>query len=399
MFASHTRLEKADECLFGYYQQYVAKVAAPPGEPAIVGSGFHAVAERYGRHCVEKGVASDEDMIPDIVKAVCFDPKEPTAPGAVYYPKILSLAQAWASRTVFNPETIVDLEMKLPSGWDPGNGVYPPPNVGRHLFVGVIDRLELDGDTLVIRDYKTTMAIPSQSSVENNPQLRRYAGLVWQAYPQFERYRVELEFVRYGEIRFAEFGPGTGQMALEEVEAQLDQLEHRINAVKRDPGRVEELFPPTPGAHCSYCPFSHLCPEAKREGSVPVIQDDEQAQKVLGELLVLRKRVDELQKALRAYTEERSPVEVGGIAAGYHERRSSGFEDAKAFFEACLQADEDPWLYLSVDNRKARRLMAREEFRDLVSERFIVRFELKKVQQEEEGGNHEDPELAVGQLA
>lgn len=397
MFASHTRLEKADECLFAFYVQYVKKVKPPANAPAIEGAGFHAVAEQYARHCIREGVASDEEAIPGIVRRVCFDPENTHAPGAVFYPRILALAQKWASRTVLDPERIIDLEMRLPVGWDPENRAYPPANVGRHLFVGVIDRLELDGDVLVIRDYKTTRAIPTQLAVEESPQLRRYVGLVWQEYPQFSRYRVELEFVRYGEIRFAEFGADVGRATLEEIEAQLDQLEHRINKVRQDEELAEKLFPATPGAHCSYCPFSHLCPEVERDSSGRVIRDEETAKDVVGQLLALRRRVEELQAAVRAYTQDRDPVTVGGVAVGYHEQTSVGFHDAKAFYEACIRADENPWLYLSVDNRKAKRLIERDEFRGLVSERTSVRFDTKKIR--EEDGDHEDSTASVSQLA
>lgn len=388
MFASHTRLEKADECLFAFFQEYVRKVKVPPNAPAIEGSGFHAVAELYGRHCVAQGVASDEDAIPGIVKQVCFNADDPRAPGATFYPRILAIAQSWASRTVFDPDKVVDFELRLPQGWDPERRIYPPNNVGRHLFVGVVDLLELDGDTLVIRDYKTTRSVPTQSAVENSAQLRRYVGLLWQAYPQFERYRVELEFVRYGEVRWAEFGPGTGQLALEEVEAQIDQIERKVQAVRSEPDRVEEYFPPTPGAHCAYCPVWRLCPLAKNEAFDPPVTDEESAKKAVGDLLVLRRRASELQAAIRAYAEQADPVEVGGVSAGFHERTKRGFEDAKAFFERCIEVGEDPWLYLTVDNRKAKRLMDRDDFAGLVEESVDVRFDLVKIK--EDGGNHED---------
>lgn len=382
MFASHTRLEVADACLFRFWMRYVQRVQEPPSPPLLEGAGFHRIAEAYGRHCVENGVASDLDAVEGFVRNVCFNPMDGI--GAAYFDGLRAMAGAWAGKTAFDPMRVMGFEERFPSGWDPEAGEYPEPNVGRHVFVGVVDRLEVeDGETLVIHDYKTDRALRSQAQVERDYQLRRYVGLVAQEYPQFSRYKVRLEFVRFGVVREAVFGPDVGRQALAEVEDQLDQLEAKVRAVREGRADVEEAFPATPGEACAFCSYVRECPVYRMQSAPTVIQSDEDARKAAEEILVLRRRIDELSKGLQAYFKQAAPVAVGGQLVGYHAKERIVFRDAQAFHDAAVQAGESPWAFLSVDNRRARRLLGREEFSGVAEVEVSTRFGFEKIEAEE----------------
>lgn len=383
MFASHTRLETADACPFRFYMLYIRRIPEPPSPALLEGKGFHKVAELYGRHCVENRVPSDLEAIDRIVRQVCFDPNDGI--GAAYYESLRDMAQEWARQTVFDADRVIGFEERLPAGWDPEAGQYPEPNLGRHLFVGVVDLLEMeDSETLVITDYKTERVLRTQAAVERDRQLRRYVGLVAKEYPQFERFRVRLVFPRFGVTREAVFHRDEGLEALEVVERQLDQLEAKVAEVRSGKAAPEKVFEPTPGDACAFCSFVRECPVFRAMNAPTVIQSDDEARKAAQEVIVLRRRIDELSKALQAYFKQAAPIVVGGQSVGYHKKQKLTFKDARAFAQVAEEIGESPWPFLSVDMRRARKLLGHPEFAAVAEVEVSTRFGFERVEQEDE---------------
>ena len=372
MFGSHSKLQIADACLFAFKKRYIDKVSEPQSKPGRVGSAFHRFAEMYGEYCVRNGLQTDKDLIPELVKKAAYRGDwSGEAMGSDIYSEVLDLALRFGETHIFEPDKIISLEEKLPSGWNPEENEWPDPNLNdRHTFVGIIDRLELaeDPETIIIHDYKTSWSVDSQSDIESNPQLRRYAWLVNQEYPQFNNFKVRLDFIRHDIIREAEISIEEVKDAEEEIAAALNQLEN-----------IDE-YEATPGKYCTFCGYSNMCP-AFEDGQKIVIHNDKRAKKVAREILLLERRLRDRKDALKKYCVTGS-VEVDGQEFGHIKSNSVGIKDTKEFRERLKSLDLNPDDYLRVKTRKLKSLIKddeiKEDLEDLLVDKSYTSFRHRK---------------------
>lgn len=373
MYGSHSKLQLADACLFAFKKRYIDKVSEPQSRPGRVGSAFHRFAEMYGRHCMENGIQSDISVIPELVKKATYtgDWSGETM-GSDIYSEVASLAERFGETHIFSPDTIISLEEKLPAGWDPDNNQWPEPNLNnRHTFVGIIDRLELDEDpeTVIVHDYKTSWSVESQSQLEKDPQLRRYAWLVKQEYPQFNNFKIRLDFIRHDIIREAEIGIEAVEDAEEEIIAALNQLQNI------------DKFDATPGEYCSFCGYSNMCPAFEDKQQI-VIHNENRAEKVAREILLLERRLRDRKEALKQFCVTGS-VQVDGTEFGHLKSDSVGIKDIKEIRERLKSMEMDPDNYLYVKTRKLKSLLdsdeIHEELEDLLVDKSYTQFRHRKI--------------------
>ena len=113
-----------------------------------------------------------------------------------------------------------------------------------YTFKGQIDRIdEIEGDQVEIIDYKTGK-VKEKLSREEKEQLLIYqiaAEEVLGLKPK------KLTYYFLDEGKEVTFDP------MEEKEAFKEKLITQIEAIKRS------KFEPTPGFHCRYCDYKHIC--------------------------------------------------------------------------------------------------------------------------------------------
>ncbi|MCK6480337.1 MAG: PD-(D/E)XK nuclease family protein [Planctomycetaceae bacterium] len=147
------------------------------------------------------------------------------------------------------------------------------PFGGRHVLAGKIDRIDRDGETLRVVDYKTGKAKTAAMVREEDLQLAAYSLIISRKFG-VPVSRCSLLFLQ--ESVEVGFEPDPAWLAAKEEEllGLLDRIEAE-DALPDGPGK----FPPTPNPLCSWCDYRELCPEgrefAAREEGVPADGTDE----------------------------------------------------------------------------------------------------------------------------
>lgn len=131
------------------------------------------------------------------------------------------------------------------------------PLGGRHVLAGKIDRIDRDGDSLRIVDYKTGKSKTEEQIRAEDLQLAAYALVAGR------KYRVPISrcsMIYLQESREVGFEPDPAWLGAKEEEllGLLDGIEAE-DARPDGPGK----FGPTPNTLCGWCDYRSLCPEGK----------------------------------------------------------------------------------------------------------------------------------------
>ena len=129
------------------------------------------------------------------------------------------------------------------------------PLGGRHVLAGKVDRVDRDGETLRVVDYKTGRGKTVEQIRADDLQLAAYALIVGR------KYRVPVSrcsMIYLQESKEVGFEPDAAWLAAKE-EALLGILDAIVAEKERPDGPGK--FPPTPNPLSYCCDFRPLCPE------------------------------------------------------------------------------------------------------------------------------------------
>jgi len=336
--ASYSALNLFDQCPLRYKIERVEKRRAEPTAPLLIGSAVHAGIAAYVRHLQAENLQTDITWSGQALEAAAAAmKKEGRNLDADEWEEVGRIFQAFIASHMFDPSQIAEVEKmeRIPL-----NGLQ---------FWAVIDLLEsVDGQARV-RDWKTNWKVPSQAEVSQDFQLRCYAWAVHRLYG-YDEVLCDLEFVRHGAIRSVLVGPddiaGTETRILDtiaKIEAETD-------------------WAPTPGSHCTYCPWSSECTAGEQKGENP--------EALAGRILVLEAQLREAQAKLKAYCNEHGPVVVGGEVFGYLPPKDGGWTvtDKPAFAAALDSHGLDPWDYFNVNSTKLKSIRTAKKWAHVLAD-------------------------------
>jgi RecB family exonuclease len=134
---------------------------------------------------------------------------------------------------------------------------------GDIYFTGKIDRVDLDGRSLIIHDYKTNTKLLPDESDKVAEQINLY-GLGMK-----ELYASKVDSVR-GAAHYLHFDRSyereIDNQKLQAVKSKYLNLAREIESKKKQFALGDhDAFPCITGTHCNYCPFRQLCPARKHE--------------------------------------------------------------------------------------------------------------------------------------
>jgi PD-(D/E)XK nuclease superfamily len=214
----------------------------------------------------------------------------------------------WATDNAFDIANLVDVEHRLKA-----TVAYPNPEGGEveRILTGQLDSFFVEGewdDHGIVLDWKDMWKLPrpTEVSFEGYFQQKFYAWLIFKqkdevhsgrqsgipSYESIERVTLREFYVRRSEPREATIW-----------RSQVDEIEHELAAlVNRFDRAVEEnLWVPTPGTHCSYCPRPTACPIPPFARGAGKIQDQREADRAARQLIVAEAIVKQNKEALASW--------------------------------------------------------------------------------------------------
>lgn len=248
------------------------------------------------------------------------------------------IVRKWANDNEFDVSHLVDVERRLQAVVR-----YPNPVGGsvERLLTGQLDAVFVDPHDarhVYVLDWKDTWKLPppTEISFEGYFQQRFYAFLVLSSLRTVERVTLREFYVRYSEPREATLT----RQDMVAIEPDIAALVERFDqAVERD------VWRPTAGKHCSYCPRPAACPIPVAVRGEGRIVSEEQAARIGAQVLVAEAVLDQARKALQAYVERNGPVPVKdskGRTVWAYKKTSTQIKPTADQVRAALAVGEDP---------------------------------------------------------
>jgi PD-(D/E)XK nuclease superfamily len=167
--------------------------------------------------------------------------------------------------------------------------------------IDLIQLYESGGIVCQIDDHKSGRLLPTQEDFNAKLQTFLYAWHVAQEI-DVDVFDVGEIYARYGVRRSRTFRPD-----------ELSIERYLVAAARRlEQAWAKDEFPPTPGAHCAICPSPQRCPMAE---VAPVIEGQDAAMGVLGEIAKTDARSKSLKALLKGWVAENGPVTASGMIA------------------------------------------------------------------------------------
>ena len=135
-------------------------------------------------------------------------------------------------------------------------------------LIGAIDKaVEVNPDTLLIVDYKTSKTVPDANKLSSDIQLSMYNLVARKLYPQYSRVILCLDMLRSGDLVYTY----RTDEELEEFELYLNEVHAQISELTREQAKPSINF------LCAWCDYTNVCEKyqelcAKKEFSFLNVQ-------------------------------------------------------------------------------------------------------------------------------
>ena len=249
-----------EQCPRRWRMRYVERLPDPPGEAALAGSFAHRVLELFMQRAPEertveaaKAIARDEwpdvEADPDFV-ALGYDTDEAKQ---FRWKSWLAIEGLWAledPKTVEVRATEQDLEVELA-------GVP---------FRGIVDRLDEEGDGLIVTDYKSGKAPSPRYRRGRLDQVLLYAAAVKEATGEMP---VHARLLYLGQR------PVGIKVTQDELDGVVGKLAGTWSAINT--ACATDEFEPRTGPLCGWCPYVDRCPEGTKEAAKRQAKRDAEA--------------------------------------------------------------------------------------------------------------------------
>lgn len=228
-----------------YVFKHVRRAKIADSEPATRGIEIHRVLATYIDHLVKTGRALDLEAFDQLMKTASAESRE--------------VLESFRDNHAFDPEKVLATELHialdedfLPLGdsGQPDTGTAKAP-----AYEGTLDLVRLHSLTEAeIDDWKSYYQVIAADTFQS----KFYPMLLMCLNPTLERVKFNLEFVRYGTSRTAEYTradlPWLRQLAQSERARQRELHQRTVNRTAKA----------SPGRHCTWCPLLlNCCPVAR----------------------------------------------------------------------------------------------------------------------------------------
>lgn len=168
-------------------------------------------------------------------------------------------------------------------------------------FQGILDRMDIEGDTITIVDYKTNKSLPTNDHDTHRDQLALYGFGIEQKYSwKYTKLLGRLIYLHLEKEVIFEITPeeiATLRAKYIDIITDIESKTTRYMQGRWD----EQAFPYHIWSHCDYCPFQQICPARKHQ----YMQDEQVSiadlwqttiKRLIDEYGLLSKQISELEK-------------------------------------------------------------------------------------------------------
>ncbi len=125
-------------------------------------------------------------------------------------------------------------------------------------FRWYVDRIDKEGDTFIINDYKTGKRLPPEQKEEYIEQLTLYGLGVQQKYAKyFKHLKARLFYLHFDLVDEREITDANIQAVVKKYSDLIEQVEHKKFSYNM---WDKKSFEPMQGPQCDYCEYRSICP-------------------------------------------------------------------------------------------------------------------------------------------
>ena len=244
---SATRISSFLECKFKYWCNYVDHLPQVPSPAFRLGTAVHEALELAGNIWMkkEKFTAADKKKIID--KYVEISIKEGIEDHATHL-EGKKLVQRRIDNFAIGGK-ILGLELKF--GFRGGEDIRTKDDVP---LMGAIDKvMEVDEDTLLIVDYKTSKTAPTADHMKSDTQLSIYDLVAKKKWPNYKRIILSLDLLKHDML----YTYRTDEERADFEDYLKEIYEQMVNLKKKDAKMQLNTF-------CPWCDYKEYCSEYEK---------------------------------------------------------------------------------------------------------------------------------------
>lgn len=344
-------------CKLQYWFNYGEKIPSDKGLPARFGTAFHDCRFRYFDHCRVIDKDSDWEAM-DKISHDCFhDAKLPIE----YWDEFRAMARGYAESKSYNPKMLIEHRFGINrdeslSTFDTCDG-----------FRGILDGLEVTGDTGVVTDTKTsqTMDLPWT-------QIEIYAAFMCLFYPEVKEWRLVYDFPRFRKTK------------------EKTVLSENLGAIRKHVWTIiehidrERDFKPEPSEACLQCSALGIC-EYRLKG-VEGIESQKSAREAIEEYYQLQARAKQLKRLLKKFVTTTGSVSTEKSKAAFYDRQEKTC-DKVGLVKFLRKVGKNPMDYVTFPSESLKTLMhdhtISDDIGNLISLDTKPVFDIKKIKGED----------------
>ena len=244
---SATRIDMFKECKYKYWCNYVEHLPTEPSPAFRLGLAVHESLELAGQIWMKKEKFTKADM-----KKIMDKYEEMAIKEGIEEMEIHKEGKRLVKARVNNFELgtkILGLEIQF--GFRGGEDIETKDGIP---LVGAIDKVvEIDEDTLLIVDYKTSKTAPTADQMRDDLQLSIYDLVAHQKWPKYKRIILGLDLLRHEML----YSYRTEEDRAE-FEDHLKELHTQMtNIQKKDAKPLLNTF-------CPWCDFKEYCENIRK---------------------------------------------------------------------------------------------------------------------------------------
>jgi hypothetical protein len=346
-------------CKLQYWFQYGEKIPSDKGLPAKFGTAFHDYRFRYFDRCRQIDKDSDWDSVEPIAHQTFHDAGLPIE----YWDEFLAMARGYAESKSYNPKMLIEHRF----------GINRDGTVGTFEscdgFRGILDGLEVTGDTGVVTDTKTSQTMDLAWS-----QIEIYAAFMSLIYPDVKEWRLVYDFPRFRKTK------------------EKTVLAENLGAVRKHVWSIvdridsERHFKPQPSEACLTCPALGIC-EYRLRG-VEGIEDQDNARAAIEEYWQLKARAEQIKRLLKKFVTVTGSVATEKSKAAFYDRETKTCDKVE-LVKFLKKVGKNPMDYVTVPAESLKTLMHDKTISDDIGNLISIEtkpvFDIKKIKEGDDG--------------